>query len=128
MPRRKGIVISWSLAIAYIAVIASLGLLGYLPMQLWWVLTFVSVIAYAFYALDKRAAINNRRRTPEKSLQFLALIGGWPGALIAQQQFRHKTQKISFRVVFYFAVLFNIGVLSVYVLKSDAILQWLNIR
>lgn len=33
------------------------------------------------------------------------LLGGWPGALIAQQKFRHKTRKVSFQVVFWAIVL-----------------------
>jgi uncharacterized membrane protein YsdA (DUF1294 family) len=126
MLRRNGTVISWNAAVAYIAVIAYLGLLGYLPVQLWLIFTFVSVIAYVFYALDKKAALNNKRRTPEDWLQFLALMGGWPGALIAQQQFRHKTRKTSFRVVFYLAILVNIGTITFYVLEKDTIIQWIK--
>ncbi|RUO49640.1 DUF1294 domain-containing protein [Pseudidiomarina donghaiensis] len=115
-----------TIAVAYIAVIAYLGLLGYLPVQLWLIFTFVSVIAYVFYALDKKAALNNKRRTPEDWLQFLALMGGWPGALIAQQQFRHKTRKTSFRVVFYLAVLINIATITFYILEKDTIIQWIK--
>ena len=115
-----------TIAVAYIAVIAYLGLLGYLPVQLWLIFTFVSVIAYVFYALDKKAALSNKRRTPEDWLQFLALMGGWPGALIAQQQFRHKTRKTSFRVVFYLAVLINIGTITFYILEKDTIIQWIK--
>ena len=33
------------------------------------------------------------------------LLGGWPGALIAQQVFRHKTRKASFQTVFWLIVL-----------------------
>ncbi|WP_055438167.1 DUF1294 domain-containing protein [Pseudidiomarina woesei] len=115
-----------TIASAFIVVIAYFGLLGYLPTQLWWSFTFASVVAYIFYAFDKKAALNNKRRTPEDFLQFLALIGGWPGALIAQQQFRHKTRKRSFRVVFYLAVLINIGAITFYMLEKDTIIQWIK--
>ncbi|WP_147463771.1 DUF1294 domain-containing protein, partial [Pseudomonas amygdali] len=32
-------------------------------------------------------------------------LGGWPGALLAQQVFRHKTRKVSFQIVFWLIVL-----------------------
>lgn len=38
-----------------------------------------SVVTYATYAWDKRAAIKKRRRVSEKTLHWLALLGGWPG-------------------------------------------------
>jgi uncharacterized membrane protein YsdA (DUF1294 family) len=38
------------------------------------------------------------------------LFGGWPGALIAQQQFRHKTVKASFQSVFWVTVFVNVAV------------------
>lgn len=76
----------------------------------------VSVITYITYVIDKKAAIKNRRRVSEKSLHLLALAGGWPGALLAQQRWRHKTQKISFRVVFWLTVIANLACLVGFVL------------
>ena len=67
----------------------------------------VSLVTFVFYAIDKWAALHNRWRTAERTLNLLALIGGWPGALIGQQVFRHKTQKESFRREFWGAVLLN---------------------
>jgi hypothetical protein len=40
-------------------------------------------------------------RTPEKVLHASELLGGWPGALLAQQLFRHKTRKVSYQLVFW---------------------------
>ncbi|MDN7132603.1 DUF1294 domain-containing protein [Halomonas sp. MC140] len=76
----------------------------------------VSVITYITYVVDKKAAIKNRRRVSEKSLHLLALAGGWPGALLAQQRWRHKTQKASFRVVFWLTVIVNLACLVGFVL------------
>jgi uncharacterized membrane protein YsdA (DUF1294 family) len=60
----------------------------------------MSLITFTRFGLDKRAAIKQRRRTPERTLHLHALLGGWPGALIAMQVFRHKRRKPSFvRVV-----------------------------
>jgi uncharacterized membrane protein YsdA (DUF1294 family) len=68
----------------------------------------ISVIAYITYAIDKKAAINNRRRVSEKSLHLLGIVGGWPGALLAQQRLRHKTQKTAFQVTFWLTVVVNL--------------------
>jgi uncharacterized membrane protein YsdA (DUF1294 family) len=68
----------------------------------------VSVIAYITYAIDKKAAINNRRRVSERSLHLLGIVGGWPGAFLAQQRLRHKTQKTAFQVTFWLTVVVNL--------------------
>ncbi|KRH98607.1 DUF1294 domain-containing protein [Curvibacter sp. PAE-UM] len=69
----------------------------------------MSLVAYAVYALDKSAARRKRRRVPERALHLLALLGGWPGALLAQRQLRHKTSKPRFLMVFWLMVLLNIA-------------------
>ena len=68
-----------------------------------------SIITFIAYALDKSAAKQGRWRTKESTLHVLALVGGWPGALIAQQAFHHKTRKESFRSVFWVTVILNCG-------------------
>ena len=67
----------------------------------------LSAITYLIYAWDKASAKAGRWRTQERTLQLLALLGGWPGALIAQQMLRHKSKKTSFRIVFWATVLLN---------------------
>jgi uncharacterized membrane protein YsdA (DUF1294 family)/cold shock CspA family protein len=67
----------------------------------------ISFITFIAYSRDKSAAQQNARRTPEKTLHFLALVGGWPGALLAQQLLRHKSTKAEFRSVFWGTVLLN---------------------
>jgi uncharacterized membrane protein YsdA (DUF1294 family) len=39
-------------------------------------------------------------------------VGGWPGAWIAQQAFRHKTRKSSFQVTFWACVALNLAALA----------------
>jgi uncharacterized membrane protein YsdA (DUF1294 family) len=67
----------------------------------------VSVIAFFLYWSDKRKAQSDRWRTPENILHAVELAGGWPGALIAQQVFRHKTRKVSYQVLFWVIVLLH---------------------
>jgi uncharacterized membrane protein YsdA (DUF1294 family)/cold shock CspA family protein len=62
------------------------------------------------YALDKSAAQAGRWRISENTLLMLGLIGGWPGAIVAQQLLRHKTSKRSFRIAFWVTVVLNIAV------------------
>ncbi len=66
-----------------------------------------SLFAFGAYGLDKRRAVRDGRRIPERVLQASALLGGWPGAFLAQQVFRHKTLKASFRLVFWGIVLLH---------------------
>ncbi|MFV0576622.1 MAG: DUF1294 domain-containing protein [Vibrio sp.] len=67
----------------------------------------LSLITFVFYWKDKRAAIKGEWRTPEKTLHLLAFLGGWPGALIAQRVFRHKTSKFQFQFIFWIMVILN---------------------
>ncbi|ARA81409.1 DUF1294 domain-containing protein [Pseudomonas ficuserectae] len=68
-------------------------------------LIVMSLLAFVLYRHDKRQAGNGGQRTPENVLHATELLGGWPGALLAQQVFRHKTRKVSFQIVFWLIVL-----------------------
>jgi len=84
----------------------------------WWVAAAyggLSLVTFVAYAIDKQAARGGHRRTPEKTLHLLALAGGWPGALLAQQVLRHKSAKVAFRGVFWATVVLNVAGLLVLV-------------
>ena len=71
---------------------------------LWLWLLVINVLALAVYGLDKVLAkikehAPKARRIPEKTLLLLAALGGGPGAWLAMELFRHKTQHRSFRVI-----------------------------
>lgn len=76
------------------------------------VYVLMSIVAIIFYGIDKSAAEKGQWRTPESTLQIVALLGGWPGALFAQDILRHKTRKPSFQAIFWLAVAVNIGALA----------------
>jgi len=99
-----------------------------LPAPIFWLYLVASFITLMFYWKDKSAARNGRWRTPESTLHFLALIGGWPGALIAQAILRHKSSKTSFRVVFFITVFLNIAALLWTFTPSGAavVTEWLR--
>ncbi|VVO55004.1 DUF1294 domain-containing protein [Pseudomonas fluorescens] len=67
----------------------------------------VSVLAFFLYWSDKRKARADSWRTPENVLHAVELAGGWPGALLAQQLFRHKTRKVSYQLLFWLIVLLH---------------------
>ncbi|RVT88385.1 DUF1294 domain-containing protein [Inhella crocodyli] len=56
----------------------------------------LSTALFIVYGMDKWAAKRGRARVAESSLHLIALLGGWPGALLGQQVFRHKTAKPAF--------------------------------
>lgn len=67
----------------------------------------VSLLTFLLYWSDKRKARVDQWRTPENVLHALEFAGGWPGALLAQQVFRHKTRKVSFQLVFWLIVMLH---------------------
>ncbi|AAN54460.2 DUF1294 domain-containing protein [Shewanella oneidensis] len=80
----------------------------------------LSLLTFIAYAIDKSAAKRGKWRTKESTLHLLALMGGWPGALFAQNLLRHKSVKASFRNVFWLTVVANLAVLG-YGIKTGAV-------
>lgn len=77
-----------------------------------------SAITAVLYWRDKSIAVSNRSATHEKSriseqtLLTVCLLGGWPGGLWASRQFRHKTQKMSYRIQFWIAAVVHLIVVG----------------
>ncbi len=92
-----------------LAVPGAVALAGRLPVAVALLALGASAVAFVVYARDKAAARADGRRTPERSLHLLALVGGWPGALAAQQLLRHKSRKPAFQRVFWVTVLVNVS-------------------
>ena len=71
-----------------------------------------SLLCFVLYGADKAAARAGRERISEAMLLSLGLVGGWPGAIVAQQVFRHKTSKRSFRLRFWASVAANVAIFA----------------
>lgn len=104
----------WVLAVVWAAIAWQWGV----PHWVAGVYVGLSLWSFAMYAYDKRQAQTGGWRTPESSLHTVALLGGWPGALLAQQWLRHKSSKVPFRRVFWATVVLNM--LAFIVLLSPA--------
>lgn len=97
------------LGVIFLVAISTGTFLGVVPAMITVVYVLLSCLSCIMYSLDKAAAGKGMQRTPESVLHFVDLLGGWPGALVAQQQFRHKTMKASFQRTFWITVLVNIA-------------------
>lgn len=78
----------------------------------------VSLITVGMYWIDKARARDNGWRISEKTLHILEFFGGWPGALVAQQLFRHKNRKTEYQVAFWLIVLVNSAVLGLWLWRG----------
>ncbi len=81
--------------------------LNKIPLLIFGLYLILSLLTFIVYAKDKKAAKTGSWRISENTLHMFALIGGWPGAIIAQQQLCHKSTKQSFRFVFWITALLN---------------------
>jgi uncharacterized membrane protein YsdA (DUF1294 family) len=79
------------------------------PVVMWFL--FANLLTVVIYGADKMAARKAWRRVSESTLLMFGLVGGWPGAIVGQQVFRHKTQKQPFKTWFIISVMVNIVVL-----------------
>lgn len=110
---KRNDVLLWFLGAAlFLAFVAVAVALGALPLEVLVIYLAASSLSFLVYAWDKSAARAGTQRTPEQTLHILALAGGWPGALIAQQALRHKSRKESFRAVFWATVVLNCVLLA----------------
>lgn len=109
-----------ALVLLFGCVVIALALLGKTPFFVPFAYLIASGLTFIVYGFDKSAAMNGRWRTQEGTLHLLSLLGGWPGALVAQQMFRHKSRKLEFQVVFWMTVVLNCGVLGWSATESGA--------
>lgn len=76
----------------------------------------VNLITFAVFGYDKQKARQKGWRVPEKTLFFLALLGGSVGAWMGMYAFRHKTRHLKFRI----------GIPAILAVQAAAILQWMR--
>lgn len=104
-----GALVAWALSLGFLAAVALAATAGRLPLFVPAVYAGMSLITFLTYAGDKRRAGTGQWRTPEATLHWLELLGGWPGALVAQWQIRHKNRKSGYQFVFWIIVIMHLA-------------------
>ncbi|WP_372767421.1 DUF1294 domain-containing protein [Pseudoalteromonas sp.] len=80
----------------------------------------MSVFTFVVYGIDKYKAKRDKVRVPKSTLHIYSVIGGWPGAMIGQHVFRHKTVKKPFKRFFYGCIFVNLFCFVAYILYINA--------
>ncbi len=108
-----------SVAPFVIAAVLALFINALLPgLGLGWSWIFgISLASFGTYGYDKAIAGRNVTRVPEVVLHLLTLLGGTLGSFLGMQIFRHKTQKRSFRLVFWAIVAIQVVVIILFVIR-----------
>jgi uncharacterized membrane protein YsdA (DUF1294 family)/cold shock CspA family protein len=100
------------LAVLFLGSISIAFFLNHIPKNLLFAYLGLSIVTFLAYWFDKSKAQRGAWRTQESTLHMFSLLGGWPGAAIAQQVLRHKSQKREFRTGFWFTAIINVGALA----------------
>jgi uncharacterized membrane protein YsdA (DUF1294 family)/cold shock CspA family protein len=111
---------------AFIALYVAVAVVWRLPNKVALGYLALSAVCFVMYAADKSAAKSGGWRTQESTLLLIGLVGGWPGAMLAQQLLRHKSVKASFRSAFWGTVVLN--VIAFVVLSSPQVGAWQALR
>jgi len=106
--RTGGLVTALALVAVFFLILATF--VNWQVFSLWVLIIYpaMSLLTFGYYAWDKRRAKQRHWRVEESVLHMLELLCGWPGALLAQQVFRHKTRKTKYQVTFWCCVIANL--------------------
>lgn len=127
--KNKKISLSAIFAIVFTLILIALVLLDKSPTFVILIYFVMSLLSFVLYNMDKQAAQLNYWRIKENTLHIISILGGWPGALIAQQLFRHKTKKTSFRVIFMMTLLMNLLVFCwLFTVQGQSTLSFIDIN
>ncbi|QIH38970.1 DUF1294 domain-containing protein [Flavobacterium petrolei] len=80
---------------------------------LFWYFPLINLVAFSIIGVDKRLAIQQKRRISERNLLLTSILGGTIGSGLAMLFFRHKTSKESFLLRFYGIIVIQILILLV---------------
>ena len=75
---------------------------------------FINLLLFSIMGIDKQKAKLNQWRISEKTLFFLAFIGGSIGGIIGMYTFRHKTKHLKFTLGFPIIALFQLFIILLY--------------
>ncbi|MCI5210822.1 MAG: DUF1294 domain-containing protein [Candidatus Electrothrix sp. ATG2] len=121
---------SYAIAFLFLTAVTGAFFAGKIPLLIIGLYFIISLLTFLLYAKDKSAAKKGAWRTSENTLHLFSLVGGWPGALVAQQTLHHKSRKHSFLLVFWITVLLNCCVVA-WLLTPNGSLEvqyWIDVR
>jgi uncharacterized membrane protein YsdA (DUF1294 family)/cold shock CspA family protein len=118
----RGLPMALATTALFFSVLVGLVMLGQASGLLLVAYGMFSAVAFVMYRADKTAAQQGAWRTSESNLHVIALLGGWPGALVARRVFRHKTTKQPFRTIFWGTVIANCLALTWFVYDAPVTL------
>lgn len=107
-----------SFTVFFVFLVVASVVIGYLPFAVLVLYLVASIVAFSAYAFDKSAAKWDQWRIKENTLHLYAIVGGWPGAYVAQRLLRHKSAKPSFQSVFRITVALNSFALGIFLVAS----------
>ena len=93
--------------VAAIPFIISLSIVARNPLPLL-LYSAMSLLCGWMYRLDQQRAKEERWRIPDNSMHLTQLLYGWPGAIIAQQLYRHKVSKKAFQGALRFIIFLHL--------------------
>ena len=126
---KSAIAFTEKLTLVFFIGLLALVVVGSLPVIVIGLYSAISLVTFFAYASDKKAARNRGWRISQKKLHTLALFGGWPGALMAQNRLRHKSIKKEFKLVYRATILANLaGLLWIYSEQGNSIMPSLLSR
>ncbi|WP_310602622.1 DUF1294 domain-containing protein [Anaerosporobacter sp.] len=79
-------------------------------------LVIMNIAGFVSMGIDKRRAKQKDWRIPEKTLFFIAIIGGSIGSILGMKQFRHKTKHKTFTIGMPAILLLQICIIIAYVI------------
>ena len=87
-------------------------LLGYLIL--------INLVSFFLYGLDKAEAKRRGGRIPERTLFWVARIGGGAGCWLGMLLFRHKTKHIRFKILVpLWTIIWAIGIVMLILITSQ---------
>lgn len=127
-PRRRGRVSILALIPVPIFVVLFFLVIARWEVPLWGIVIYpaMSLATFFLYLLDKRAALEGSWRVRENTLLVAGLLGGWPGAVIAQQVLRHKNRKWDFQAMFWCLTVLNVAIFILLVWYRGPIADFLR--
>jgi uncharacterized membrane protein YsdA (DUF1294 family) len=79
----------------------------------------LSLLTLILYWIDKRKAQHQAWRIKENTLHTFELLGGWPGGILAQRWFHHKSRKQKYQLAFWAIVAVHLIAWGLWIFRSQ---------